>query len=144
MIQNSNQTQLDFMNNNSNNIQNLDTDNLAGFMKNLSLDNYHNNFFPFNTSSNNSNNQSINQMQDSLSPQQGGQNWGLRDDMLNFNLNPQGLLNNQNSNQLNQNRNQYFNNFDIDINNNLKMNNFSHKNALNKGKKQNKTGKICN
>lgn len=60
MIQNSNQNQLDFMNNNSNNLQNLDTDNLAGVMKNLSLDNYQNNFFPFNTSSNNSNNQNIN------------------------------------------------------------------------------------
>ena len=81
VIQSNNQNQMDFMNNNnSNNPQNLDVENLAGMMKNLNID-YGNNFFP------NSNVQNMNQIQDNITPQ-GGQNWGLRDDL--YNLNPPG------------------------------------------------------
>lgn len=93
MIQNSNQNQLDFMINNSSNPQNVDVDNLNGLMKNLTLDNYQNNFFPLNASSNNNNNQNS-QIPDSASLP--GQNWGMRDDLLNFSLNQPGLFSNQN------------------------------------------------
>ena len=60
-----------------------------------------------------------------------GQNWGMRDDLLNFNVNQPGLFSNQNQNK-------DMNNFGTEGNNfNLNMNNFSEGKTGNKRKKQN-------